>query len=1119
MYILNEFKIQQFILLYLYVALILEYQFVFMKIFEGSEIGKLYDDGQLIKIKDYHNLSISISTSKNIYLGFPPSLKSTCNRDLIVESNGVTINNNFVLFVCLRNFHIGKLNINTGELTRFSYLQGTFTYKKNCAATAYKNLFYSIVIQNSGDKIAFDRHILTMSDINNEIKGPSADIDSTYGKFKEVDYISYQQQIECDYILISDDNDFRFVCVYVKPETLNNSIIYNIYGFIGEKEDDEYLIFSSNLETDIEMYKIDDYTLRCKIKGKQKDIKLEKINSTVNIINNTEYPIDDELILWDKSLFFYGLNNSISLKNNKYSNYYYFLSPSIITKFLFVQYSFNNMLIFYYQTIDSFYYLTLRNYSYYFDIKGKTLNFSNQCDTNLLIDLNQLEKFENEDEEGNFQLSHINYNGKNTSINYYYNESNQTLLIYKNQINQEMILEIAFDYILVNKTDFQKEFYFHNYITYFIEFKICQTNIDNNLPYVIDENEEYVIFCPFAQLLDKTCKINNIFNNYLGNITNNVENIIYNYSLFDNSHINIIGNKIIYQIISSKYKSINNNISYIDLGEIEDLLKIYNKINYFFILKFDIRINETIPIKTEYKMYNPISKKILNLSIFKNKNINIKSPLILNYNSLNLFKYSEKFRFNIFNRDEPFFHDICYTFTSDYGTDMILSDRRKVYYREDKMFCEEGCQFVNYNMDNMIVECKCSIKTNVINKIEIIDFDFKRDDLSSFFNVKTYANIACMKCYKLLFSKNGFIGNYGNYLLLIIIIIYIIIMILFYLKYEINILSLIPNYINTIKTIKQKTKFNNFICINRSINRNNEDSENKSPISEIKNLTLKKSNLKLSEEIISINLLLKNNKKKTEANSFDQKFNNLKTNNESSKENFYYDKLNDEEINSLDYTKACILDKRGLFKYYWSLIKAKNVLLFTFFSKNDYNLIHLKICLFLVSFSLFLAVNGLFFTDHSMNKIYKDKGIFNFIFQLPKIIYSTLITTIINIIMKKLSLSQSNIISLKNTIFHNKNIDKEKEIHKLIKALKIKFNLFYMIGFFLLCLFWYYIGVFCATYKNTQIVLLKNSITSYAINLIYPFLLSFLPAFLRIPSLKYKNEKILYKLSLILSII
>ena len=212
MHFFKELKLSNFILESLFI-LILKYKFVFLKVFEGSELGKLYDNGQLIKIKDYLNLSISISTSKNIYLGFPPSIKSTCDKDLIAESYGVTINKNFVLFACLRNFPTGKLNINTGELKKFSMMAGTFTYKKNCATTAYKNLFYSIIIESQSNKIAFSRYLMTISNIDNEIEGPSYGDVSVDGRFIIVDYISYQQQIECDYILIPDENDFRFLCV------------------------------------------------------------------------------------------------------------------------------------------------------------------------------------------------------------------------------------------------------------------------------------------------------------------------------------------------------------------------------------------------------------------------------------------------------------------------------------------------------------------------------------------------------------------------------------------------------------------------------------------------------------------------------------------------------------------------------------------------------------------------------------------------------------------------------------------------------------------------------------------------------------------------------------------
>ena len=93
---------------------------------------------------------------------------------------------------------------------------------------------------------------------------------------------------------------------------------------------------------------------------------------------------------------------------------------------------------------------------------------------------------------------------------------------------------------------------------------------------------------------------------------------------------------------------------------------------------------------------------------------------------------------------------------------MILSDRRKVYYKGDNNFCEEGCEYINYNFEKQLVNCQCKIKPKPINKISIIDFDFKKkEDIISFYNIKTYANIACLKCYKLLFTKKGFTKNYG----------------------------------------------------------------------------------------------------------------------------------------------------------------------------------------------------------------------------------------------------------------------------------------------------------------------------------------------------------------------
>ena len=48
-----------------------------------------------------------------------------------------------------------------------------------------------------------------------------------------------------------------------------------------------------------------------------------------------------------------------------------------------------------------------------------------------------------------------------------------------------------------------------------------------------------------------------------------------------------------------------------------------------------------------------------------------------------------------------------------------------------------------------------------------------------------------------------------------------------------------------------------------------------------------------------------------------------------------------------------------------------------------------------------------------MHKIYKDRGKFDLLFQIPQILYSTLISRFIDTLIKSLALSQDNMIELK----------------------------------------------------------------------------------------------------------
>ena len=49
-----------------------------------------------------------------------------------------------------------------------------------------------------------------------------------------------------------------------------------------------------------------------------------------------------------------------------------------------------------------------------------------------------------------------------------------------------------------------------------------------------------------------------------------------------------------------------------------------------------------------------------------------------------------------------------------------------------------------------------------------------------------------------------------------------------------------------------------------------------------------------------------------------------------------------------------------------------------------------------------------------MHKIYEDKGSFNFLYQLPQIIYSSFISSALSMILEFLALSEDDILNLKN---------------------------------------------------------------------------------------------------------
>ena len=655
--------------------------------------------------------------------------------------------------------------------------------------------------------------------------------------------------------------------------------------------------------------------------------------------------------------------------------------------------------------------------------------------------------------------------------------------------------------------------------------------------------------------------------NYYDTILKNIEDIYtskgFNTSNLENGNDEIIEIeklKIILTTSDNQKNNIDNNMTNIDLGECENSLRQANNLtndDILYIKMLEI-FQEGMKIpKIEYDIYSKLNGENLtklNLNSCKNSKISLLIPV---NNVDNIDKL---------NRASGYYTDFCYVALSDNGTDITLNDRKNEY--PSKAVCQDDCDFVSYNYTIKKAKCSCKAKESSSSFA-----DMKIDEnklLDNFKNIKNIANLNLLKCFKVLFSKIGISKNVGFYIFITFIIFHTIVLILFYNKKldtlikKIKYLSFAIKYANIKKAgekgekkeegekkekidemieiqpkLKKKRevennriRFNeindNNIVNNNDNNINNENNENDKKIKFKKKGKKKKKkkkkkrykankeekgdDIKNNENIININfnnniITDGNNKKQFENNFKIDDFTNLAAT---------MDYI-DDEINDFSYDSALKNDKRTYWQFYISLIKTKHELIYTFFFDKDYNSKIIKIDLFIFGFALNYAINGLFFNDDTMHNVYENKGLFDVSYQLPLIIYSSFISMFLGSLVQMLGLSNDAIIDFKQSKEIN-NINERGE--KIIKKIKIKFIFYFILSFLLLFCFCYYISMFDAVYRNTQFLLLEDTLIGFGLSLVTPFVLYLIPGMFRIPALRApQNKRYLYNFSKLFTIL
>ena len=605
-----------------------------------------------------------------------------------------------------------------------------------------------------------------------------------------------------------------------------------------------------------------------------------------------------------------------------------------------------------------------------------------------------------------------------------------------------------------------------------------------------------------------------------------------------------------FQITTSEnekaYLDENNNtnqFSKIDLGECENLLKRHYHINEsapLIIFKFEKITNVSTERSLQYEVYEPFDKVKLNLSICENTTIDVYVPVELSEELQKLYNELKDLGYDLFDENSDFYKDICTPFKSPNGTDVPLADRYNSYFNNNETLCQSNCKFSDYSMETKYLKCECDINNSEINIKEIKKFKPTTLYLSYYDTLK-YSNYKVLKCYKLAFSIKSVTKNKGSIIVIFLFGIYLIFLII-YCKEGIEKLKLIlAKEVLNYPVIPDNELFNsNDIVIN-------EKSVKKIIVSKPKNDNKKNDNLIITSQT---SLKPQNKKMKTKSNfknppkkstttpkkkivkkvsrnnqinpsSLSNKnslytnktnslykfteINNKNKNSNKQKEKCNSDKndtssnekLDNFELNNLEYDMALRLDQRNLFQVYLSILKREHLLIFTFFIRNDYNIVYIKFSRFVFLISTNMALNVFFFSDETMHKMNLDYGKYNFIQQIPQIVYSTLVSQLIEVLLCFLSLTDKHYYQVKNLDEFTRN-----KIFPILKCIKKKIAFFYIFTCIMYVFNWYTVACFCAVYERTQIAFIKDSFYSFALGLLYPFVLYLFPAILRIISLR-----------------
>ena len=217
------------------------------------------------------------------------------------------------------------------------------------------------------------------------------------------------------------------------------------------------------------------------------------------------------------------------------------------------------------------------------------------------------------------------------------------------------------------------------------------------------------------------------------------------------------------------------------------------------------------------------------------------------------------------------------------------------------------------------------------------------------------------------------------------------------------------------------------------------------------------------------------------------------------------------DFDEMEYDDAIKLDKRSFCIFLIEKLKEKQIIMNTFYYKEKLIPMSIKIILLLLNIDLYFVINGLFFNEEYLSKLFnshEEETTFSFIPRsISRFFYSTMVGYIVGVIIDCIFIEEKKV---KRTFLREKDnpLQLRYEISTIIKSIKKRYTIFIFLCIFISIISWYYISCFNNTYPMIKMEWIKSSIIIIFIMHILSILFILLESILRSLSFYYKSEKL-----------